>query len=310
MPPTRVLCPCDKSEHEITHWLAEQGCPLPPQARADYQSSLHRTLNDTRHKDGHVTITRLLTCPRAWLIQDLLPYTFNPLLVNKMKIGTLVQEEIARFAGHVGAQAEVKVRGELFGLDISASIDLLSGNMINEGKFHGELRMDALMGRAKWLKSGYGQPQLLNDEHVAQVNMQRKLLEQNGYAHFYPPNQYTQMTGKAVHLILSHSSMSDPLWPSERAPIRDEDWIGNVRPMGMDFNVRQIAGMVENFQLSGCKSMGYQITHPDPEERIKARILDCIPKVGATCSFGAKKAGSRGWLCDNCPVLRECDAIG
>lgn len=284
MPPANLRCSCSSESQPLDHWRA--GCTLPPQARAWFEGGLQRTLHDERHRDGRVTITRLLTCPRQWIIPDYLKYTYDPLSWHKARVGTLVQEEVARYAETVGAQAEVKVAGRLFGLDVSGSIDLLSGNLINEGKFHAEKRMDAVMGRAKWVKPA-GVPQLLGDDYVAQVNMQRILGKQSGI--------------DVDKMIVSHSGMEDPAWPSECAPLRDEEWIGAVRPCGGSFTVRQIAGMVSNFQTT-MNEKGWN----DPAE-VEETIKECVPKVGQSC--WVDKSGKS--MCDKfCSFKKECDNIG
>lgn len=283
MPAIKVLCPCSSIEQELNHWTPVGGCPLPPQAKAWYHGSLQRTLNDKRHCDGNVTITRLLDCPRKWLISDFLPWTFNPLRMFKADIGTLVQAEVARHAEAVGAQAEVKVAGRLFGIDVTGSLDMLSGSCINEGKFHAERRMDVVMGRAKWMP---GVKQLLDDDYVAQMNMQRLLLEQSTST--YP------VTYDIKQLQISHAGMEDASWPSEKAPLRDENWIANVRPKGGAFTVRQNAGFVSNFK-SAAGSV---------EERLKATV----PKVGATCWVNKKGEST---MCNKyCEQKAACDAIG
>jgi hypothetical protein len=247
-----------------------------------------------------VTITRLITCPRQWLITDFLPYTYDPIKWHKARVGTLVQEEVARYAEAVGAQAEVKVRGQLFGIEVSGSIDLLAGSLINEGKFHAEKRMDVVMGRAKWMP---GVKQLLGDDYVAQMNMQRLLVEQSADAVWFEATGQTPENMDKVakdekiikQLVISHSGMEDPSWPSERAPLRDEAWIAKVRPCGGDFTVEQNVGFVANF-----KSMVDSISTYD-------KIAATVPKVGATC-WVDKKGKS---MCDKfCAVKRECDDIG
>lgn len=288
MAPTNLRCPCSSEPQPLDHWTAGQGCPHPPQARAWYHGGLQRTLEDTRHAGGNVTVTRLLGCPRQWLITDLLPYTYDPLSWHRARVGTLVQEEVARYAHAVGAQAEVKVEGKLFGLQVSGSIDLLAGSLINEGKFHGEKRMDALMGRAKWTKPP-NVKQLLGDDYAAQMNMQRLLL--------------LQRFEVADKLIISHSAMEDAAWPSERAPLRDEAWIGEVRPMSGSFTVRQIAAMINNFQAN--TNFDGAVQH---EDIVRQAIKDCIPKVGESQLVNSKTGKS--WMCEHCEVRRECEQIG
>ena len=123
MPIVNVQCPCSPSPVPCNHWRTDSGCTLPADTRAWYAALLHRQLNDTRHRAGNITVTRLLTCPCEWLLQDYVPYTFHPKSAHTPHVGTLVQAEKARFAP-LGWVAEREVSGTLWGLPISASIDL------------------------------------------------------------------------------------------------------------------------------------------------------------------------------------------
>jgi hypothetical protein len=238
----------------------------------------------------------------------------------KADIGTLVQAEVARWAEATGSQAEVKVAGRLFGIDITGSLDILGGSLINEGKFHAEKRMDAIMGRAKWSRAP-GVRELLDDDYVAQMNMQRLLLNQSREGFYmgtidpaYPDvikMQQPDFLEPIKELTISHAGMEDPSWPSERAPLRDESWIGNVRPKGGSFTVRQNAGFVANFKVNFEYDeviAAQEGKYHTRQEEVKATIRETVPKVGATCWVNKKGEST---MCNKyCEMKEICDGIG
>lgn len=264
MPPASIICGCSSGEKELDHWQTG-ACSLLPQRQGWYNSMLTNRLTDKAHAGGNVTITRLLDCPRKPLIQDFLPYPFEPTSQHKMHLGTLVQREIAQHLP-AGYQAEVEVRGRLFGLEVSGRIDILGPGIINEGKFHGLDKMRRIMGETKWSPA----KELLSEEQVAQTNMQRLLLEQT-----VSIPEDAAFVGK---MVVSHSSDSHPDWPSEQAPLRDEDWVGNVQPCKGGFKVREIAaflGRALEEIRGGCPA---------------AEAIGRVPKVGET--MFANKSGN------------------
>ena len=128
--------------------------------------------------------------------------------------------------------------------------------------------METLLGKRKW---NANVRELLSVENVAQVNMQRLLLEQNPEHRDYAP--------MIRRLLLSHSSDDHPEWPSEQAPLRDEEWISEVMPMRGSHPVRWIAGYFDN-ALRRIKEV--PLDAPDREHGLRWAIHDTVPLVGAT----------------------------
>jgi hypothetical protein len=249
MPLNGVWCPaCKDTFSDFEHWREDEGCKGSAQARAHWHSLLDHALKDTRHCNGLITITRLLTCPREWILHDFIDHPFNPTHAHTPHVGTLVQENAAKYPP-LGWVAERKVAGKLFGLEVSASIDLswmfgyqvllsTSGDpvvewrgagKICEGKFHSTDKD----GYKEWT---------LKDDHVAQVNMQRLLWEQ------------CEPGLKVVEMKVTRSSMvgAGKEMRTFKVPVWDEERIRNHRPGGGDFTVGQIAGFAEQ-SLWGIK---------------------------------------------------------
>lgn len=284
MPITSLFCPlCAQEFSDLGHWDSGP-CKASAMQRSWWQAMLENQLLDARHRNGQVTVTRLLGCPREWMLQDFLPTMFHPHSSHTPHVGTLVQAAAAR-ACPDGWVAEREVKGKLFGLEVSASIDLSKMEVDYQGQ-------DACMGRIcegkfhSTDKDGY-KPWTLKADHAVQVNMQRLLWEQ-------------QEPGlKVVEMKLSRASMvgAGKEMPSWDVPPMSEEQIMQHRPGGGVFTVGQIAGMI------------VQALHPlneatDMEGNIKA----FVPLVGrsqfnekkctAYCNLGCKR------LCD------EMEGIG
>lgn len=274
MPPTNVTCPCSPGTHPLTHW--GQDCTLPADTRSWYAALLHRALNDPRHCAGNITVTRLLTCPCEWLLQDFLPYTFYPKSAHTPHVGTLVQAEKARFAP-LGWVAEREVAGTLWGLPISASIDL--------SKLEGEPDKHTPEGLRYYAKKGYicegkfhafdkdgNQPWTLKPDHACQVNMQRLLWEQ------------CEPGLRVVEMKVSRDSMSGKASKTFEVPEWSLEQIGGHRPGGGSFTVKQIAGFVTNFQ----NALNFDGATED-RELVKQAIRDSIPMCCSEMYNGKKR---------------------
>lgn len=278
MPPVNVLCPCSPDPQPCDHWRGDYGCTLPADQRAWYQALLYRQLHDTRHRDGKLTVTRLLTCPREWLLSDFLPYTFNPKSARTPHVGTLVQAEKAKFAP-LGWVAEREVSGELWGLPVSASIDLslLSGGgdmppigRISEGKFHA-FDKD---GRDPWS---------LKPDMIAQVNMQRLLWEQS------------EPGLQVVEMKVTRDSMAAKESATFEVPVWDLEQIGRHRPGGGDFTVKQIAGFAQ--QVTNLVNEDDGI---DQDELVRA--ISDTPLVGLSMFHETK-------CTKYCAMRQVCDKV-
>jgi len=288
-----LFCPACKIETtDFTHWVSDTHpeCVGSAQARAWWHSLLNHALNDTRHRDGKITVTRLLTCPREWLLADFLPHTFDPRTQHTPAVGTLVQAAIAKFPP-IGWVAEREVQGELLGLPLSAAIDLsimfeapisedwpLNWGKICEGKFHStDSERDEKTGVwGKWKHA--------KADHFCQVNMQRILWEQ------------CEPGLKVVEMKVARSSMigDGKEMPAWDVPVWDEDKIAAHRPGGGDFTVAQIAGFAHQ-ALTFINERG-------PLDDYGNLVADAVPLVGRSM-FNKKKCT------DYCSLKGVCDRV-
>lgn len=293
-----LFCPACKIETtDLTHWVSDTApeCAGSAQARAWWHSLLNHALNDTRHRDGKITVTRLLTCPREWLLADFLPHTFDPRTQHTPAVGTLVQAAIAKFPP-IGWVAEREVQGTILGLPLSAAIDLslmyattglehagyTKEGKICEGKFH------------SFDKDGYKE-WTLKDDHACQVNMQRLLWEQ-------------QEPGlRVVEMEVVRSSMAGAGKEMKRfkVPVWDEERIAAHRPGGGDFTVGFIAGKaaeallnLKHDYVANQGFLGGASTYVNVGEVVK----ESVPLIGRSM-FNKKKCS------DYCSLKQVCDRV-
>ena len=297
MPISAVLCPaCGK---QPTDHFELGPCPLSPSERNWYGWTINHELADNLHADGHITPTRLLTCPRKTLLEDYTPYTLNPLWHNSTAVGTKIHEATSR--------SPLRLKGKLWGLDIEGECDnyeqLPDGTWwIDDTKSHGDNTASRILS----------DPNGPSDEYKVQFGIYAILFEQ----------QTEDMGEKCVVTRLTASHFSPLYRYSEyfefkvvEVPIMGEDWIGNVRPLGNPFTVKQLAGFYQNalaaikeiglkFNKLAANSTGFKVA--DIDLGVGEAIASCVPKVGA--EMLKQKSGS--WLCSHCPVKDLCDSLG
>lgn len=267
MPAIDVFCPSCKDTFPLDHW-PNGPCSASAVARGWWNSLLQNTLQDTSHSGGNLTITRLLGCPRQPLIADYFDYTFHPSDSHSPAVGTAVGEKVAEYKPEDWS-SEKRVEGELFGVKVSAAMDLSFTNghkrIICEGKFHGDF---------KWGRDEkYGLKP--SPEHKAQVNGQRLLWNK-------------QEGEKPTQMFVTRWAMT-PERGKEMLTWEVEEWteeeLGEFRPHGMPFRVKDLAAMWANFK-----------TNP-----VKENIQETCVAAGKT----------NNWMCKFCPkgVKSICDSM-
>jgi hypothetical protein len=270
MPITAIRCPACEVQ-PTDHFVGT--CPLSPSERNWYHHIVEHELGDKLHCDGTLTPTRLLTCPRKTLLQDFTPYTLDVASHNSPAVGTKIHEVTSRSA--------LRLKGTLFGLPIEGECDnhveTPTGWWIDDTKSHSDYRMSRVT------KEEAG------DELTAQLGLYGLMFEQE-----YPDRKVGRLTG-------SHFSPYFGFRVVE-VPIMDAEWIGNVRPLGNPFTVKQLAGFYQN-ALGSLRSPQY-VTQSYEVHAWK--IAEAVPKVGA--EMLKQKKGS--WMCDHCEVRGLCDSLG
>ncbi len=61
MPAVDLKCPCSPGKKSLQHWRGE--CKLPAMVQGWYEGQLQMTLNDTVHRNGAITVTRVVEQP-------------------------------------------------------------------------------------------------------------------------------------------------------------------------------------------------------------------------------------------------------
>jgi hypothetical protein len=206
------------------------------------------------------------------LLCDYLPYTLNVAFHNSPAVGTKIHEATSRSA--------LRLKGRLFGLDFEGECDnhveTPTGWWIDDTKSHSDYRMSRVT------KEG------VSPELEVQLNIYRLLFEQMGL-------------GTISRLTASHFSPYFGFRVVE-VPLRDEEYIGQVRPLGNPFTVKQLAGFYQN----GLAALADPQYVTQSYEGHAYRIASAIPKVGA--EMLKTKEGS--WMCNHCEVRDACNKLG
>jgi hypothetical protein len=262
MPITSVRCPACGPGQPLSHFLLD--CPAGGRRRAEWNMTLAKQLKDTRHRDGKLTVTRLQSCQRQWLIADFCDYEFDPLGAHTPTVGTVWGDALEKHMPE-GWRSQVEVEGRLFGLHVTAAIDSLGPNVeIEDGKFRTWRAWGWKKSKDAWLGA--------DDE--AQLAMQRLLLRQPGV------NKLVQGT------------MDDPATREDVAMQRDEAWLAAYHPRGGNFAMRDLAGFAQ-------ATLAYIAAGTPPAEAIAK-----YPKSGKSmfnnrgCEYCA--LGIKG-ICDGMP---------
>ena len=160
-----VYCATEGRTAPRDHWNIPRGkegaCTRPPMPPGLIRQIIAGAVNDTRHADGNVTSTRMLTCPREVIILDNFPITFDPRRLHSAFIGTQV-DRLIKEGSLPGEYSEVVIpptkffEGTKYEVEVSGAIDYLSPDavFIDDYKFHGD--------RSYWykMKSGGLSPEL------------------------------------------------------------------------------------------------------------------------------------------------------
>jgi hypothetical protein len=120
-PLTGARVPPGYFEHDVS----AGGRPAFPAALAAAANAAQGERGDARHGTLELTVTRLLTCPRATFLEVLVPYCVDPRRVAARERGTVMHAALAAHQpAHV--KTEVVVRGALFGgYPVSGRVDMV-----------------------------------------------------------------------------------------------------------------------------------------------------------------------------------------
>lgn len=235
-----VKCPCGATAADHFDGPSCGREPIPP---ALIRSILSRERADERHADGRLTVTRLLSCPRQAAICDFIGITFDPRRHASMHLGTIIHEQLARYAPE--GCGEVVVEGEIGGVCYSGAADVLTPELIEDYKVHSETSQ-------RWkVKGAHKHP---NDED-AQLSLLQ--LAAGG-----PPRKL-----RAIHLAMTAKDGPPMQIVSESEPMTEEELL-NYRPKGGVSSVKDhigdwqdllrppSAGMIGRMPLRGQSQFG------------------------------------------------------
>ncbi|MBV6343139.1 PD-(D/E)XK nuclease family protein [Candidatus Magnetobacterium casense] len=175
----------------------------------------------------------------------------------------------------------LRLVGSLFGLEFEGECDnavqLPDGSWwIDDTKFHSDYRMSRLSKEE------------VSPELRVQLSIYKILFEQMG-------------KGQVTRLTASHMSPFFGFMVQE-VPAMTEEEIGEVRPLGNPFTVRQIAGFYQN-ALAELHNPKYVTQSYETHAH---KIADACPRVG----LEMLKNKTSSWLCDHCNVREVCNALG
>ena len=172
------------------------------------------------HPRSGVHVTSCLSCPkRQALLLAGAPVDITR-LESRLK-GTVIHAPLATVDP---VNAEVAVRGRLFGVDIVGSIDRVRGPILVDYK----------------TSNGKAKPTGVYPEHVWQLECYRRLRKDMGY----------DSSGWAVHYFWQFREWVGPF--EHEGPVWTEEALGRFRPHGGQFTAREIAHLAAGVE-SGAK---------------------------------------------------------
>jgi hypothetical protein len=236
---------------------------------------LAKLTQDTVHASGNLTATRLLTCPREVAISDFLHPIIDIRKFDSTHTGTLVHEDLARWAG--GGKAEQRLTATFLGEKVSVQPDYISADKryLVEYKYHAE-------GGQVWAASSPS-PRV---EYGVQMNLARLGVEQEtGKPVFSLQVEEGAMCGKSRKIW---DRALPQAWISKEVPIMTEAEMGEVRPLGGEATVREL---MEDYK----KYM------PLLREGGGEKVIAKMPLRGRTMLNKLK--------CKMCSVQEDCDRL-
>lgn len=231
------------------------------------RAMVHKERTDDRHSGASITITAGLSCPRKTLIKRLLPIVVDPLSLWFMQRGTWLHESIGMALGEspnwITEEKDPEAcvfSGRLFDTDMSCKIDArrVDFSQVIDWKFRKQTSMKFVdvMGKAK-------------PDDAAQLNMQRLLIEQKEGREFPEMELYiwaiaeTMARTKAEHM--------------------SESQVGEVRPGGGKFNVREIFSMLDLIMRAWKQEAADRgVSIDDVPLEVKEGLIRKLPMVGET----------------------------
>lgn len=228
MPPSAIRCTCRPLnpftlEDGLAHWKARE-CPNPPGDELWCADIVQHQVDDVDHADLKVSPTRVLDCPRAQVIRDLMPYFMDPRDHHTAHWSTKGLHEAA------APNREGFDNLRVLGVTIRGVADWIAPDhhWIHDLKGHGDRSMEWKVNNRK----------LIDDELVVQLNLYRLGYE----AAWGTPGVVRRLT--AWHTSSGYKGMGERV----EVPIRDEAWIARVRPYGAQMTTAEIAGWYRKAQ--------------------------------------------------------------
>lgn len=301
-------CACARTPLPLDHY-SSGACPRPPMPLPRILGILANVAGDTVHRDGRITATRVLTCPRQVAIEDNIPAPFDVLSYNSIYDGVIEHAAMQRTAPP-GTYTEIRLPPEgaepprLFGVPIEGTIDFVTADLreIHDYKKHSE------SAQAFKFESGGADPEV-----AAQMNIYRLMLAQ------------CVPDAKVERLVVWHGAMTSantktfrtkqpvPPWFAVALPLMSEEEIAAMRPHGGEHTVQQIVDAYVRFETEkaevllptdrevGVRGEPAEYNYPDDGRRLKAALKN-IPLVGRGMWKGQK--------CQRyCAVKDICDDI-
>lgn len=288
MKPRAYFCSCVEGPVPLDHWTSMK-CTAPPMPLGWLIGICKGLSEDVDHRDGAVTATRLLTCPRQVLIDDFVQprkddpgfgLVFDPRRMNSAHFGTVVHEEIRKNTpggGYTeihfpleGQKPPVLDFGQGVTCPVSGRLDHLRPNMVvvDDYKTHSETAH-----KFKWNRKA------ADPEIRAQFGIYKPLIED-------------AVEGAHItHALVWHGAMTSarhpaPPWFNMAVVPLSLTEIGDLQPFGSRHTVREVIGMY----VWALAEIGKITAARDSVEWYSAfnQIVNNLPMVGETM-FGGQK---------------------
>lgn len=268
-----LSCPCTpETTLPLTHY---EVCEQPPVPKRLARRILQAIEEDTSHANGNITVTRLLGCPRATIIEDFIPVTFDVRSHLSISWG-LAMEAWIREASDTPMKRRLK--GPLFGVEVSGEPDEVNG-WLDDYKVHNEISQKFTVKEAP-------KPEL-----AAQLNLYRLLFEMQDpewdAAREVMVDKWTKKMA-AWHGANVPKNSQVPAWYHQEVPLMSLKQIGEMRPLQGGYTVLEIVASLSGAvaEIKGGKG---------PVE-----VARSLPLVGESMKYGKAKK------CDYCSVAGKC----
>lgn len=270
-----LSCPCTpETTLPLDHY---ESCENPPIPKRLAKRIIQAIQEDTSHTAGNITVTRLLGCARATVIEDFIPVVFDVRGHLSISWGLAMEAWIRE----AGAPTKQRLRGKLFGVEVSGEPDEVNG-WLDDYKVHNEISQKFTVQQAP-------KPEL-----AAQLNLYRLLFEMQDpewdAAREVMVDKWTKKMA-AWHGANVPKNSAVPAWYHQEVPLMSLRQIEALRPLQGGYTVAEIAKHLE-VAVHNIK----QGANPE----VVART---IPLMGETMKYG--KASK----CDYCSVKGKCGEL-